>query len=104
MRGWIEKPRSIIDFTLSSLLRCKVKNLGPRVLYMLVVFLLSSVMFSTYAIKKEAVDILKYSPEIIMQRIIAGRHDRFPVRYLDTPKAIRGVEGAAREGVPGLRA
>lgn len=92
MREWIEKQRYIIDFTLSSLLRRKVKNLGLWVLYMLVVFLLASVMFYTHAIKKEAVDILKHSPEIIVQRIIAGRHDLFPVRYLDTLKGIRGVE------------
>lgn len=92
MRNWIEKQRYIIDFTLSSLLRRKVKNIGLWVLYMLVVFLLASVMFYTHAIKKEAVNILRHSPEIIVQRMIAGRHDLFPVRYLDTLKAIRGVE------------
>lgn len=92
MRAWIEKQRYIIDFTLSSLLRRKVKNLGLWILYMLVVFLLASVMFYTHAIKKEAVDILRHSPEIIVQRLIAGRHDLFPVRYLEALKGIRGVE------------
>jgi len=91
MREWIEKQRYIIDFTLSSLLRRKVKNLGLWALYMLVVFLLASVMFYTHAIKREAVDVLAHSPEIIVQRVMAGRHDLFPMRYLDTLKAIRGV-------------
>jgi hypothetical protein len=95
MRDWIEKQRYIIDFTLSSLLRRKVKNMGLWVLYMLVVFLLASVMFYTHAIKKEAVNILRHSPEIMVQRMIAGRHDLFPLRYLDTLKAIRGVEGVS---------
>jgi ABC-type lipoprotein release transport system permease subunit len=44
---------------------------------------------------EQALDILKHSPEIIVQRIIAGRHDLFPVRYLDTLKAIRGVEAVS---------
>lgn len=92
MRDWIEKQRYIIDFTLSSLLRRKVKNFGLWLLYMLVVFLLASVMFFTHAIKKEAVDILSHSPEIIVQRLMAGRHALFPVGYLDTLKNIRGVE------------
>ncbi len=95
MREWIEKQRYIIDFTLSSLLRRKVKNLGLWMLYMLVVFLLASVMFYTHAIKKEAVDILRHSPEIIVQRMVAGRHDLFPVRYLEGLQGIRGVESVA---------
>ncbi len=95
MRDWIEKQRYIIDFTLSSLLRRKVKNVGLWVLYMLVVFLLASVMFYTHAIKKEAVDILRHSPEIIVQRMMAGRHELFPVSYLDTLRGIRGVAGVS---------
>jgi hypothetical protein len=95
MRDWIEKQRYIIDFTLSSLFRRKVKNTGLWLLYMLVVFLLASVMLYTHAIKREAVDVLMHSPEIIVQRMMAGRHDLFPVRYLDTLKGIRGVRAVS---------
>ena len=52
MRHWIEKQRYIIDFTLSSLLRRKVKNIGLLALYTLIVFILASTMFFTYSIKK----------------------------------------------------
>ena len=91
MRHWIEKQRYIIDFTLSSLPRRKVKNVGLLALYTLIVFILASTMFFTYSIKKEASLILKDSPEIVVQKIVAGRHDLFPVSYIDTIKKIRGV-------------
>ncbi|MDO9105101.1 MAG: FtsX-like permease family protein [Methylovulum sp.] len=91
MRAWIEKQRYIIDFTISSLLRRKVKNFGLLALYTLIVFILASTMFFTYAIKKEASLILKSAPEIVVQKIVAGRHDLFPVNYIETIKNIRGV-------------
>ena len=91
MTNWIEKQRYIIDFTISSLLRRKVKNFGLLTLYTLIVFILASTMFFTYSIKKEASLILKGAPEIIVQKIVAGRHDLFPVSYVDTIKKIRGV-------------
>ena len=91
MTPWIEKQRYIIDFTISSLLRRKVKNIGLLALYTLIVFILASTMFFTYSIKKEAKMILQGSPEIVVQKIIAGRHDLFPVDYIDQIKAIRGV-------------
>lgn len=91
MRHWIEKQRYIIDFTISSLLRRKVKNFGLLALYTLIVFILASTMFFTHSIKKEASLILKGAPEIVVQKIVAGRHDLLPVSYIDTIKNIRGV-------------
>ncbi|WP_333875001.1 ABC transporter permease [Methylobacter sp.] len=91
MKNWIEKQRYIIDFTISSLLRRKVKNFGLLALYTLIVFILASTMFFTYSIKKEASLILKGAPEIVVQKIVAGRHDLFPVNYIETIKNIRGV-------------
>ena len=91
MREWIEKQSYIIDFTLSSLLRRKVKNLGLLALYTLIVFILASVMFFTYSIKKEASLILKGSPEIIVQKVMAGRHELFPASHIEALKKIRGA-------------
>jgi|WetSurSiteA1Bulk_404760.scaffolds.fasta_scaffold00001_78 ABC-type lipoprotein release transport system permease subunit len=95
MNSWIEKQRYIIDFTLSSLLRRKVKNIGLLVLYTLIVFILASMMFFTHSIKREAALILKGAPEVVVQKIVAGRHDLMPIEYLDTIKKIRGVATAA---------
>lgn len=91
MKNWIGKQRYIIDFTLSSLLRRKVKNIGLLILYTLIVFILASTMFFTYSIKKEASLILKGTPEIIVQKIVAGRHDLLPLSYVEPIKNIRGV-------------
>lgn len=91
MNNWLQKQRYIIDFTISSLLRRKVKNLGLLALYTLIVFILASTMFFTYSIKKEAALILQSSPEIVVQKLIAGRHDLLPVSYLDGIRKIRGV-------------
>jgi ABC-type lipoprotein release transport system permease subunit len=91
MNHWIEKQRYIIDFTISSLLRRKVKNLGLLALYTLIVFILASTMFFTHSIKKEASLILKGAPEIVVQKIVAGRHDLLPLSYAETIGKIRGV-------------
>jgi len=91
MNVWIEKQRHIIDFTISSLLRRKVKNFGLLALYTLIVFILASTMFFTYSIKKEARQILQGAPELVVQKIVAGWHDLLPVQYLDSIRNIRGV-------------
>lgn len=89
--SWLEKQRYLIDFTISTLLRRKVKNIGLLVLYTLIVFILASTMFFTHSIKKEAAMILKGSPEMVVQKTVAGRHDLLPIHYLDEIKSIRGV-------------
>lgn len=96
MRHFFEKQRNILDFTLSSLLRRRGKNLALIVVYTLVVFTLGSVMFFTQAIKNETTIILKDTPEIIVQRLVAGRHELLPLDYLQKIKQIRGV-GAVKE-------
>jgi ABC-type antimicrobial peptide transport system permease subunit len=91
MRSWIEQQKKIIDFTLSSLLRRKGKNGALISVYILVVFLLASVMFFTYALKREASMVLKDAPEMIVHRMVAGRTDPIPIHYMDKVKTIRGV-------------
>ena len=87
----IERQRNIIDFTLSSLLRRKGKNVALLCVYTFVVFMLASVMFFVHSIKKEASMILKDAPEMVVQRMVAGRHELIPVGYIDRIKDIRGV-------------
>jgi ABC-type lipoprotein release transport system permease subunit len=91
MEKWIERQRNIIDFTLSSLLRRKGKNVALVCVYTFVVFLLASVMFFIHSIKKEASIILKDAPEMVVQKMIAGRHELIPTGYMDKIKNIRGV-------------
>ena len=76
----IEKQRHILDFTLSSLWRRKGKNISLVVVYTFVIFLLASVLFFADAIKKEAALILQDAPEMMVQRLVAGRQDLIPIR------------------------
>ena len=92
MKIWIEKQKALIDFTLSSLARRKLKNLGLLLVYTVIVFLLASVMLYTHALRHEAAQVLKNSPEVIVQRMVAGRHDLIPPGYLEKLGHIRGVQ------------
>jgi ABC-type lipoprotein release transport system permease subunit len=92
MARWIERQRNIIDFTLSSLLRRKGKNIALVCAYTMVLFMLASVVFFVHSIKKEASIILKGAPEMVIQKMVAGRHERIPLDYMDKIKGIRGVQ------------
>ncbi len=88
----LRKQRYLIDFTLASLLRRPGKNVGLLLVYSLIVFMLASVMLFTQALRTESQLILADSPEIIVQRMQAGRHDLIPASYLEKMGRIRGVK------------
>ncbi|MDO8933277.1 MAG: FtsX-like permease family protein [Rhodocyclaceae bacterium] len=92
MNPWIEKQRSLIDFTLASLARRKTRNLGLLAVYSVLVFVLASVMLFTHALRQEATAVLAGTPEVILQRMVAGRHDLIPPGYLERIGRIRGVQ------------
>ncbi|MBK7423381.1 MAG: ABC transporter permease [Propionivibrio sp.] len=92
MHAWIAKQQYLIDFTLSSLARRKAKNFGLLLVYTLIVFLLASVMLFTHALRHEAAHLLEGAPEVVLQRMVAGRHDLIPPGYLERLGRIRGVQ------------
>jgi ABC-type lipoprotein release transport system permease subunit len=91
MRIWLQKQKYLIDFTLSSLARRGVKNASLLAIYAAVVFLLASVMLFTQSLRREAALALANSPEVIVQRMVAGRHDLIPASYLERIEGLRGV-------------
>lgn len=91
MPRWIERQKYIIDFTISALLRRKGRNTALAAVYTLVIFTLASVLFFVQAIRNEAAVILKDSPDIIIQKLSAGRHELIPLAYMDDIRTIRGV-------------
>jgi ABC-type lipoprotein release transport system permease subunit len=91
MRSWIERQRNIVDFTLASLVRRKGKNLSLLLVYAVVVFALASVMFFTHALRREAALVLKDAPEVVVQKVIAGRHELIPTGYATRVAGIGGV-------------
>jgi ABC-type lipoprotein release transport system permease subunit len=94
MSSWIGRQRYLIDFTLSSLLRRKGKNLSLLLVYVTIVFVLASVLLFAHALKREAALLLKGSPDMTVQRMIAGRQEMIPTSYLDRLKGIKGVVSA----------
>ncbi len=94
MRETFERQRNILDFTLSSLARRKGKNLALLAVYGLLVFALASVLFFTQALRREARVLLRDSPELLVQRLAAGRHDFAPGSWVETIGDIRGVASA----------
>jgi len=91
MRKNVERHRNIIDFAITSMLRRKTKNLSLTLLYTLIIFVIASLVFFVQAIKHEAASLLTESPDIIVQRLMAGRHDLIPTAYMEKISGIRGV-------------
>ena len=93
MNSPLRRHRNIIDFALSSLLRRAGKNVALLAVYTLIVFAIASVIFFVQALKREAALLLKDAPDMVVQRLVAGRHDTIPVGYGEKIGAIRGVSG-----------
>jgi ABC-type lipoprotein release transport system permease subunit len=93
MRALLERHRSVLDFALSSLVRRRGKNAALLVVYALVVFALASVVLLTEALRQEARALLREAPELVVQRLVGGRHDLLPREWLDALAGIRGVSG-----------
>lgn len=90
----VERQRSLVDFTLASLGRRKGKNLSLLLVYALVVFLLSSTLLLTQALRAEAAAVLRDGPDVVVQRLQAGRHELIAAAEVERLAAIRGVRGA----------
>jgi cell division protein FtsX len=91
MPRWIEHQKYLVDFMISSLLRRRRKNAALIAVYTLIVFLPASVILYVQAIHSEASIVLQKSPEMIVQKITAGRHDLIPAGYIERIRNIRGV-------------
>jgi ABC-type lipoprotein release transport system permease subunit len=87
----LDRQRNILDFTLSSLMRRRGKLLSLVLIYASVVFVLASIMFFTHALRRESQLLLADAPELVVQRMVAGRHDPIPLEYAGAISGIRGV-------------
>lgn len=91
MKTWLARQRYRIDFTLSALGRRKARTIGLGLVYTLLVFILSSVLLASHALRREAALLLQDSPDIIVQRLVAGRHELLPASDLEPIRSLRGV-------------
>ena len=91
MPAFFEHQKYLIDYTLAALLRHKTRNLGLLLVYALLVFLFSSVLLLSQSLRREAATLLQDTPEVMVQRLVAGRHDLLPAAWLEPLRRIRGV-------------
>ncbi len=92
--AWLERQRGLIDFSVANLGRRRGRNFGLFLAYSLLVFLLASVVLYGDALRREARLLLADAPELVVQRLTAGRHDLLPAEWLDKVTGLRGVRAA----------
>jgi ABC-type lipoprotein release transport system permease subunit len=91
MHTWINRQSLLIDFTLAALARHGARNLGVLAVYTGIVFVLASTMLFTEALRREAQSILALSPEVLLQKLKAGRHDYITATEMESLGHLRGV-------------
>lgn len=91
MKSYLRRQLNLLEFTLSSLSRRKGKNLSLLIVYAAIVFMLASALLYSHALRREAAILLQSSPELVVQKMVGGRHDLLPASYIDKLKGIRGV-------------
>lgn len=96
MGSGLRKHLNILDYTLSSLWRRRLKNLSVLLVFAGVIFLVASFELVTQALTETASLALRSAPEITIQRLSAGRQVPVPVAYLERLKGIFGI----RDTVP----
>ena len=83
---------NLLDFTIYSFLRRKWRNLSLMLLFGYLVFLFSSVLLLTGAIKQEAQKGVKGLPDVTVQKMTAGRQVPAPATYAERISEIFGIE------------
>ena len=87
----LEKQLNILDFSLTSLWRRKLKNLSIMLVFALVIFLLGSFQMLTGALTSSAEAVLENTPEITIQKMSAGRQEAIPLAYIEKLRSIYGI-------------
>ena len=84
----------ILDCALAGLQRSWPKTSLIVAVYALVVGLVASMFLYVGALRREADSLLQGSPDLIVQKVTAGRHDLFPLARAAEIGGIRGVISA----------
>ena len=85
----------LIEFAINAILRAKSKNIFIMVVFTTLVALLSSIFFITSSIKYELDTTVESLPDIIVQKIKAGREYNIETNRVDNIISIAGVESAS---------
>lgn len=91
MRVFFEKHLTILDYALASLWRRRGKNFSVFFVFTFVIFLMASFQFLTRSLLDVAQTTLAQTPEITVQRLVAGRQESIPMAYMAKIQDILGV-------------
>jgi ABC-type lipoprotein release transport system permease subunit len=95
MNTSLEKQLNLLDYALSSLRRRKLKNLGILVVFAAVIFLVASFQFLTASLTATAQELLSEAPEIVVQKMSAGRQESLPLDSLTRLDGLYGIRTVA---------
>lgn len=84
----------MIGFAINSILRRGVKSFFTLFIFTALIFLLSSILFISNSIKEELNMTLKSLPQVIVQKIQAGRHANIEIKRVDKLLELHGVKSA----------
>ena len=87
----IEKHINLLDYALAGLWRRKLKNIGIIVVFAAVIFLVASFQFLTSSLNDAAATLLSETPEIVVQKMSAGRQESIPLSYLEDLDGVFGI-------------
>jgi predicted lysophospholipase L1 biosynthesis ABC-type transport system permease subunit len=93
-RGWVRRQRALLEFALASLSRRPGKTIVLGAVLALIAFLLASLAFVRASVRLEAAAMLRDAPDLIVQRIVAGRQEVVPEVAVAALRALPGVSHA----------
>ncbi len=91
MIATLHRQARLVDYTVLALGRRRARSLALVAVYALVVFVLGSVMLFASALEREAAAILRESPEVLVQKLVAGRHALATAKDVAALEGLRGV-------------
>lgn len=90
--SWTERQKNIIDFSIQGLFKRKTKNILISIMFILLVFVVSSVLFITRSLTAELFATSDELPDITVQKMLGGRQVNINASYFREIEKIPGVE------------
>lgn len=92
--GWLRRQGALLEFALASLFRHRGKTAVLGAVLTLIVFLLASLAFLRSSVRFEVSALLRDAPDLVVQRLVAGRQELVPQGAVAALQSILGVDRA----------
>ncbi|MFH7319021.1 ABC transporter permease [Desulfurivibrio sp. D14AmB] len=91
MNAIFAKQLNLVDFALTSLWRRRLKNGALLLVFAAVIFLLASFHLVATALGDRAGQVLERAPDIVIQKMVAGRQESIPLEYSRRLEGLFGI-------------